>query len=165
MRRLGITALAVATMTAGAGLAFEAQQPSEKPGTAWTSEKGEWMPLPDVFPKGGEFKVMRGDPAAGPAEFYFKFPAGYGVPWHFHTPVERVFMDKGTVEFEMRGGQKTSIGEGGYIHFPSRSPHTATCTSSEDCYFYLASNDVFDIHLVDDNWNVTDSWTAGAETH
>lgn len=154
--------LALVASVSSAALQQPKQQPkaSTEQATAWTADKGEWMPLPDIFPAGGQMKVMRGDPAKGPADFYFKFPAGYGVPWHFHTPVEVVLMDRGTIEFEMRGGQKVALGEGGYIHFPSASPHKATCTANTECLFYLVSSGPFDIHLVDDKWNTTKSWRA-----
>lgn len=119
------------------------------------------MPVPDIFPEGGQMKVMYGAPAKGPSDLYFRFPAGYGVPWHFHTPVEKVMVNQGTMEFEMRGGKKISLKEGGYVHFPSASPHKAACTGSTECLFFLVSNGPFDIHLVDENWNVTRSWRAG----
>lgn len=137
-------------------------QASSEPGTAWTSDRGEWMPLPDIFPKGGQMKVIHGDPAKGPSDLYFRFPAGYGVPWHFHTPVEKVFVDQGAMEFEMRGDKKVSLKEGGYVRFPKASPHKATCSGSTDCLFLLSSDGPFDIHLVDENtWKTTRSWRAG----
>lgn len=126
----------------------------------WISEKGEWRPFPDIFPSGGKMKIMHGNPAEGPADFYFQLPAGYGVPWHFHTPVERVFVDKGTMRFEMRGDKSALLNEGGYIRFPSRVPHRVICTSESKCLFYLVSDGPFDIHLVDENWSVTKSWKA-----
>lgn len=30
-------------------------------------DKGNWMPMPDLFPKGAEMQVLQGDPAKGPA--------------------------------------------------------------------------------------------------
>lgn len=127
----------------------------------WGSERGEWMPLPDIFPPGGKMKVMHGDPAAGPADFYFHLPAGYGVPLHFHTPVERVFVDRGVMRFDMQGDESATLSEGGYIRFPNRVPHRVTCTSESECLFYLVSDGPFDIHLVDENGQVTRSWKAG----
>lgn len=125
----------------------------------WTSEQGEWMALPDVFPKGGSIKVMQGDPTRGAADFYLRFPAGYAVPWHFHKPDERVFVDRGTMRFETLGGDTHTLTEGGYILLPGRMVHRASCVGEEECTFYLASSGVFDIHVVDDTGKVLRSWT------
>lgn len=118
------------------------------------------MPLPDIFPPGGEVKVIHGDPATGPSDMYFRFPAGYGVPWHFHSPVEKVLVQQGTMTFQTREGEIVDLAPGGYIRFPPRSPHRATCTSEETCLFFLVSDAPFDIHLVDGDWEVTESWYA-----
>src|SRR5690606_41317244 len=56
------------------------------------AEQGRWMPLPDLVPAGGAMRVMDGDPSQGAADFYVRFPAGYGVPMHMHTPSERLYM-------------------------------------------------------------------------
>src|SRR5690606_32979989 len=56
------------------------------------AEQGRWMPLPDLVPAGGAMMVMDGDPSQGAADFYVRFPAGYGVPMHMHTPSERLYM-------------------------------------------------------------------------
>jgi quercetin dioxygenase-like cupin family protein len=79
-----------------------------------------------------------------------KFPAAYAVPWHWHTPIERVYMDKGRMEFEMKDGEKVTAGEGSFVLAPSRMAHRAACTGSEDCYFYRSSSGPFDVHVVDD---------------
>lgn len=155
-----LVVVAVTLLPATPAAAEQPTQAGAESGTVWSATEGEWMPFPDVFPPGGEMKVMRGDPATEAADFYFRFPAGYGVPWHFHTPVEKVYMDQGTVEFTMRDGRTVSVGEGGFVHFPSRAPHKATCTGEDECFFYLSSDGPFDIHLVDEDWNVTRSWPA-----
>jgi quercetin dioxygenase-like cupin family protein len=145
-------------------VAWSADKPTAATGqaTIWTADEGEWMPLPDIFPPGGQFKVINGDPAKGPVDLYMRFPGGYVAPWHFHTPIEKVLMNHGTMKFEVRGGQTATIADGGYVDIPSRLPHRVTCTSSGECVIYLVSSDAFDIHRVDDQWNVTQSWSAAA---
>lgn len=167
MRTRGASIVITLVLCAGAAFAQQrgAKQATPKPALqedahVWTAEQGEWQPLPDIFPEGGQIKLIEGDPAQGPARFYFKFPAGYGVPWHFHSPIERVYADSGTMLFETLDGKKARLTEGGYIGFPERAPHRASCVSDEDCLFYLSSSDVFDIHLIDEQGRVTRSWSA-----
>lgn len=137
------------------------RSPQARPDAAsepWMIEQGDWMPLPDVFPRGGFFKVMHGDPARGASDFYFRFPAGYGVPMHFHSPAERVYVDGGTLQVRAFDGTTYLLREGGFTYVPERSPHRATCVSEVECTFYLHSSGPFDIHLVDDAGRVTRSW-------
>ena len=137
-----------------------AQQPSSKTtkahhsaraaahATIWTNTQGEWQDVP-VFPKGAQMKVISGNPKAGPSDLYVKFPAGYGVPFHWHTPVESVYEQAGSLELAMPHSTDThTIAAGGFFRSPSHMVHKATCTSSEDCYFFLHSTGPFDIHLV-----------------
>jgi quercetin dioxygenase-like cupin family protein len=132
--------------------------------TVKSPDRGSWMPMPDLFPKGAEMQVLIGDPAKGAADFYFRVPAQYPFPWHFPTSVERLFVDQGTLEYEMRGGKKETLGAGDYVYVPARSPHRVACTSSMECRFFLSSNGQFDVHLVDSaNWTTTKSWRAGEQ--
>lgn len=126
----------------------------------WTAERGEWMSLPDIFPRGGTMKVIQGDPSRGPSDLYMRFPAGYVTPWHFHSPTERLYVDKGKIQFEMMNGESRTLGEGGFVMVPGRMAHRASCTGDDECTFYLSSGGPFDVHLVDEKGNVTRSWSA-----
>jgi quercetin dioxygenase-like cupin family protein len=137
---------------------------THKGAVVWMAKKGEWAPLPDVFPTGGMMQVIQGDPATGPSDVYLKFPANYSVPWHYHTAVERVYVDKGSIKFEMMEGETTTLTEGGFMLVPSRMVHKASCVSSEECTLYLASSAPFDIHVVDRQGRVTRSWTPARGT-
>lgn len=161
MRKMTTLAMsmALAFFLAAPGVA-QTPQASTTPSTIWTSTEGEWMPLPDIFPPGGQFKVMNGNPATGPSDMYFRLPAGYGVPWHFHSPAEKVLIDAGTLRVEMRNRSVVEIVPGTLFMAPPRAPHRVTCVSGTECLFYLISDAPFDIHLVDANWNTTESWYA-----
>lgn len=163
MRRsaLGLAFLGVLLVVLPAQAGKKMLKASTEMAHIWTAADGDWIALPDVFPAGGQMKVMHGDPATGPADIYFRFPAGYGVPWHFHTPTERLMMQQGTMQFEMRHGTQ-EMSAGSYMFVPSRSPHAAKCVSETDCYFYLSSSAPFDIHVIDDKWNVVRSWPEKA---
>jgi quercetin dioxygenase-like cupin family protein len=157
---LGATVVAVGLLftTVHAGQVPEA---ATGKATIWSAQEGQWAPLPDILPPGGQMKVIHGDPAKGAATFYMRFPAGYVAPWHLHTSVETVLMDKGNMRIDVRGGQSEAVAEGGYIRIPARVPHTVTCTGSAECLMFLESSGPFDIYLVNhENWTVTKSWRA-----
>jgi quercetin dioxygenase-like cupin family protein len=112
---------------------------------------GEWMDVP-VFPKGAQMQVMNGDPNKGAADMYIKLPSKYDTTFHWHTPIESVYVDGGQMEFSMPGSdEKKKLGSGGFFQSPAKMVHRAVCTSSEACYFYLHSAGKFDIHLVDEH--------------
>jgi quercetin dioxygenase-like cupin family protein len=118
--------------------------------TLWTPAEGEWKDVP-VFPKGAQMKVISGDPGKGASDLYVKFPAGYVAPLHWHTPAESVYVQSGSLEFGMQHSDQThTIGAGGFFHSPPKMIHKATCSTKEDCYFFLHSTGAFDIHLVTD---------------
>lgn len=150
---LAITAMAVSSAQS------QTPQASTDAPTFKNPPKGKWMPVPqEVFPKGAEMQVLNGDPARGPADFYFRVPSNYTFPWHFHTPIEKLFIDEGSLRYETRGGDTQTLRAGDYVYVPARSPHKVTCTSAGECSFFLSSSGPFDIHLVDENWKTTKSW-------
>ncbi len=118
--------------------------------TFWTSTEGDWMDVP-VFPKGAQMKVISGDPAKGASDLYVKFPAGYVAPLHWHTPAESVYVQAGSLEFGMQHSNEThTVAAGGFFNSPPKMIHKASCSTKEDCYFFLHSTGAFDIHLVTD---------------
>jgi quercetin dioxygenase-like cupin family protein len=150
--------LGVAIVAAAAQM--PSPQASSEQAVFKTPDAGKWMALPDIFPKGAEMQVLNGDPAKGAAELYFRVPSDYTFPWHFHTPIEKLFIDEGSLVFETRNGGKDTLDSGDYVYVPARSPHRVTCSSTTPCLFFLASSGPFDIHLVDENWKTTKSWRA-----
>ena len=179
MMRYAIGTLALATAVSSANLAAQTQHPRGQQAnlppaaTAQTPQAsterpllknpkaGEWSPMPDIMPKGAEMQIVHGNPASGAADFYFKVPPNYTFPWHFHTPVEKRFVDEGMLRWELRGGETKTLDAGNYVYVPARSPHRVTCTSNQTCYFFLASTGPFDMHLVDEKtWTTTKSWRA-----
>ena len=144
------------------GATAQTLQASTEPPTLKNPKSGEWSPMPEIMPKGAEMQVLRGHPAAGAADVYFKVPPNYTFPWQFHPPVEKLFVDEGMLRWEFRGGETKTLDAGDYVYVPARSPHRVTCTSNQPSYFFLASNGTFDMHLVDEKrWTTTKSWRAG----
>ena len=92
--------------------------------------------------------LQSGDPATGPSIAVARLATGCTVPWHWHTPNERLMMVSGVARVEMQyGGQPLTLRAGGFAEMPSRHVHRFTCTSA--CVLYVASDAPFDIHYVD----------------
>lgn len=91
--------------------------------------------------------LQSGDPATGPSIFLAKLATDCTVPWHWHSPNERLMMVSGGARIEMKDGQTLMLRAGGFAEMPSRHVHRFTCVS--ECALYVASDAAFDIHYVD----------------
>ena len=91
--------------------------------------------------------VESGDPSKGASMIIFKGSAGCLIPWHWHTPTEQVMIVSGSAKVEMKGGNASTLGAGGYAMMPSKHVHQFTCTSA--CMAFVSSDAAFDIHYVD----------------
>ena len=73
-----------------------AESPSEKPlALTFDDPQLKWNPCPPLFPKGCEIAVLHGDPAKPNADVFFKVPANYTIPPHWHTSAERMVLVSG----------------------------------------------------------------------
>ena len=111
------------TLAAASSAVAQTPQASTEAPMIHSPEAAKWAPVPDIFPKGAEMTVLHGDPAKGATDFYFRVPANYTFPWHFHTPIEKLFVDQGTMSYEARGGKTHTLDAGDYVYVPARSPH------------------------------------------
>ncbi len=50
-----------------------------------------------------------------------------------------------------KSSEKKSVDAGSLFFAPSKMIHKASCTSKDDCFFFLHSTSAFDIHLVDES--------------
>jgi len=92
--------------------------------------------------------VVNGDPGKGPSIIFAKTGTGCTVPWHWHTPNERLMIVTGVARLEMEsGGPAITLRAGGYAMMPTKHVHCFQCTSS--CEFHVYSDGVFDMHYVD----------------
>ena len=95
--------------------------------------------------------VEDGDPTKGPAVIFSKVPAGCTIPWHWHTPTERVMIVSGVARVEMKDGKPLILREGGFALLPSHHVHQFSCEQS--CQMYIYSDAAFDIHYVNSQGN------------
>jgi len=91
--------------------------------------------------------VVDGDPSKGPSIILGKSPKGCSVPWHWHTPNERLMMVSGVARLEMKGGKPLTLRAGGFALMPSKHVHQFQCTAT--CLLYVYSDAAYDIHYVD----------------
>jgi len=90
--------------------------------------------------------VESGDPTKGPSIIFAKVSAGCSVPWHWHTPTERIMIVSGVARIEMKDGKPLTLRAGGFAMMPSHHVHQFTC--EESCQMYIDSDAAFDIHYV-----------------
>lgn len=95
--------------------------------------------------------VQSGDPTNGPSFILAKAPAGCVIPWHWHTPNERLMIVSGSARLEMKDGKALTLRAGGFALLPTREVHQFRCLT--ECMLYVHSDVAFDIHYVDKSGN------------
>ena len=103
----------------------------------------KWGPPPPVLPRGAQFAVIDGDPAAtGLVTVRMKLPAGYQIPPHFHPTDEHVTVLAGTLSLGMGDtidkAHSATLGVGGYAVAPAKMHH----------YAWTAKGATIQIHLM-----------------
>ena len=132
-----LLALATATATASAA----------EPALARTVADPDlaWGPCPDVFPTGCEIAVLHGDPAAPNADVFFKVPANYAIPHHWHTSAERMVLVSGELHVTYDGQPTVVLMPGTYAYGPAGAPHRADCRGAVPCVLFIAFEGPVDV--------------------
>jgi hypothetical protein len=96
--------------------------------------------------------AQQGDPSKGDAVLLLKGKAGCVIPWHWHTPLERLMMVSGRAKLEMKDGLPVTLHPGDFVNLVSKHAHQFTCQLS--CtLFDVSTGAPFDIHYVDASGN------------
>ena len=90
--------------------------------------------------------VQSGDPTNGPSIVFSQVSVGCSIPWHWHTPAERVMIVSGVARIDMKDGKPLTLRAGGFAMLPSHHVHQFTC--EQNCQMYIDSDAAFDIHYV-----------------
>lgn len=98
----------------------------------------QWGPCPAFIPTGCEIAVLHGDPGKGNADVFFKVPAGFAIPPHWHTSPERMVLVSGELEVTYDGQQPAVLKPGMYAYGPAKLPHKATCADGDPCILFIA---------------------------
>lgn len=104
-----------------------------------------WGPCPPVFPAGCEIAVLHGDPAAPNADVFFKVPANYAIPHHWHTSAERMVLVSGEMHVTYDGQPTAVLKPGTYAYGPAGAPHVADCRDAGPCVLFIAFEGPVDV--------------------
>ena len=105
-----------------------------------------WGPCPPFIPEGCEIAVLHGDPAKNNADIFFKVPANFDIPNHWHTSPERMVLVSGILEVVYEGQQPVRLRPGMYAYGPAKLPHRARCAAGDPCVLFIAFEGPVDAH-------------------
>ncbi|MEX2150616.1 MAG: cupin domain-containing protein [Steroidobacteraceae bacterium] len=117
-----------------------AEAPAQEPALAFSIENTElnWGPCPDFIPKGCEIAVLHGDPGKNNSDIFFKVPANFAVPHHWHSSAERMVLVSGELEVTYDGQPPVVLKPGMYAYGPPKLPHKASCANGDACVLFIA---------------------------
>lgn len=117
-----------------------AQDPSKEPALAISVKEAQlkWGPCPAFIPKGCEIAVLHGDPAKDNADIFFKVPANFDIPHHWHTSAERMVLVSGQLTITYDGQEPVTLKPGMYAYGPAKLPHKASCAKGDPCVLFIA---------------------------
>ena len=98
----------------------------------------KWGACPDFIPKGCEIAVLHGDPAKANADIFFKVPANFTDPGHWHTSAERMVLVSGELHVTYEGQPTTVLKPGMYAYGPAKLAHKAVCGARAPCVLFIA---------------------------
>jgi quercetin dioxygenase-like cupin family protein len=113
---------------------------AQEPALAFSIHDAElsWGPCPDFIPKGCEIAVLHGDPGKNNSDIFFKVPANFSIPHHWHTSAERMVLVSGELEVTYDGQQPAVLKPGMYAYGPPKVPHKASCANGDPCVLFIA---------------------------
>jgi quercetin dioxygenase-like cupin family protein len=136
---LDATAIALLACIGAAPPAFSQQAPRE---SALARSVGDarlkWGPCPEFFPAGCQIATLHGDPAQPNADVYFRVPAQYELPAHWHTSPERMVLISGELHVTYDGQAPVILEPGMYAYGPAKAAHRGRCASNEPCVLFIA---------------------------
>ncbi|SHJ06213.1 Cupin domain protein [Arenibacter nanhaiticus] len=97
-----------------------------------------WGPCPPFMPEGCTIAVLHGDPAKANVDVFFKVPANYEIPPHWHTSAERMILVSGELHVTYEGEKEQIMKTGSYAYGPSEKPHKAKCGPKDPCVLFIA---------------------------
>ena len=104
----------------------------------------QWGPCPPFIGKGCEIAVLHGDPAKNNLDIFFKVPADFAIPHHWHTSAERMTLVSGTLTVTYDDQKAELLETGMYAYGPSKRPHTAYCEKGDPCVLFIAFEEPLD---------------------
>ncbi|QOP41804.1 cupin domain-containing protein [Sulfurimonas marina] len=108
------------------------------------SSELQWGPCPAFLGKECKIAVLQGDPAKKNTDVFFKVPAEYDIPYHWHTSAERMVLVSGTMTVKYDNQNEEVLTTGTYAYGPSKHPHRAYCEKGESCVLFIAFEEPID---------------------
>lgn len=99
-----------------------------------------------ALPSCGVGNVKDGNPGTGPSVIDIRFQSGCVIPWHWHTPNERIVVVSGSARAEMKGMAPMMLKQGDFILLSAKQIHKFTALTHVEIYDF--SDAPFDIHYV-----------------
>ena len=117
-----------------------AEDPASEPALSSTigDARLNWGPCPAFIPQGCEIAVLHGDPAKANADIFFRVPADFTIPRHWHTSAERMVLVSGELQVTYDGQEATTLKPGTYAYGPAKLPHSAYCLKGPACVLFIA---------------------------
>ena len=104
----------------------------------------KWGPCPSFMPDGCSIAVLHGDPSKKNLDVFFKVPANYEIPNHYHTSAERMVLISGELHVTYEGEETQVMEVGSYAYGPSTKPHIAKCGDAGPCVLFIAFEEPLD---------------------
>ncbi|MCK0189209.1 cupin domain-containing protein [Arenibacter sp. F20364] len=104
----------------------------------------QWGPCPSFMPEGCTISVLHGDPAKNNVDVFFKVPANYVIPEHWHSSVERMILVSGELHVTYEGEEEQIMKVGSYAFGPATKPHTAKCGDKDPCVLFIGFEEPLD---------------------
>ncbi len=104
----------------------------------------QWGPCPPFIGKGCEIAILHGDPAKNNLDIFFKVPADFAIPHHWHTSAERMTLVSGNMTVTYDDQASELLETGMYAYGPSKRPHTAYCEKGDPCVLFIAFEEPLD---------------------
>lgn len=144
MRTFTTTAFAVVIALAGACALAEGPVAGPALNYTFKDKSLQWGPCPAFIPKGCEIAVLHGDPAKPGADIFFKVPADFTIPKHWHTSAERMVLVSGTLRVTYDGQAPVTLKPGTYAYGPAKLAHVAYCGKGDPCVLFIAFDEPVD---------------------
>ena len=109
----------------------------------------KWGPCPPFIPAGCQIAVLHGDPGKANADVFFKVPANFEIPNHWHTSAERMTLVSGELKVTYDGQQPVTLKPGMYAYGPAKLAHKASCAKGDPCVLLIAFESPLDAIPVD----------------
>ena len=105
----------------------------------------KWGPCPPFIPEGCQIAILHGDPAKENLDVFFKVPADFAIPHHWHTSAERMILVSGKMTVTYDNQKSEVITKGMYAYGPAKHPHKAYCEKGDEpCVLFIAFEEPLD---------------------